>query len=256
MIVIAIAVIAMIGVMVPSVFAVENEIKVEPNLKSKIEIKVTDFRIERLSEHSKYGLIIEYQIFNVNPSTVRIHNLSNQIFEINSSNSKFVCEDHPTGSRNFFLDSNDHLNWSTGGCTITFKELYDNHPEVWYSLEENTSTWKVLGNLKYDQFNPWDPDTTTAFDYPFEFLLTGPIPTNFPPLTSEIKVETEYLEKTELDSNNIESCGFLIFIVIPIIFLVILILILIKFGLIAIIPGAPILGVIWFILYLTMFLTC
>jgi hypothetical protein len=209
--IIAIVAVAMIGVMVPSGFADHNGIKIEPNWKSKLEIKIVNFSIDRLHEnYQKYRFNIEYKIFNPNPSDVRIHKLNNQLFEINSSNSKFVCEGYNTsGSINYILDSNHSVTMDLG-CTITFKELYDNHPEVWYSLEENTSTWKVLGTLQYDQFGAWDPKTAFSGDYPFEFLLTGPIPKNLPPLTSEIKDEPEYSSsQSEIDNkmNAISEYG-------------------------------------------------
>jgi hypothetical protein len=212
--IIAIVAVAMIVMITPSSFAVENAIKVQPNWKSEIELKVTDFNINRISQTSTFQYEINYYIYNPNPSPVVIYLTNTSLFETSSSDSKLVC----TGVFDWPKEIESGETWSSpvkGICSTSFKDLYDNHPEVWYSIEENTSTWKMSGNTKYIQKSSWDGNNH-EHEHTFKFILPDPtfeidntgekvLGFNLMDNTSDKSVNSVIQEKIPIESSSSQS---------------------------------------------------
>jgi len=134
-----------------------NVILVKP-----LEIELDDISVTRISERSA-TIKIAFKIINPNPAAVIVQTLDYQLFETGYSNSEQISGgeigSRPTGMLQF--GSNYYV--LLGDNSILLKDTIDiknsgntpelwsgNTPELWTGLEDNTSTWRVTGDLFYN----------------------------------------------------------------------------------------------------------
>ncbi|MEE8384073.1 MAG: hypothetical protein V3R39_03935 [Nitrosopumilus sp.] len=126
-----------------------NVILVKP-----LEIELDDISVTRISERSA-TIKIAFKIINPNPAAVIVQTLDYQLFETGYSNSEQISGgeigSRPTGMLQF--GSNYYV--LLGENSILLKDTIDiknsgNTPELWTGLEDNTSTWRVTGDLFYN----------------------------------------------------------------------------------------------------------
>ena len=126
-----------------------NVILVKP-----LEIELDDISVTRISERSA-TIKISFKIINPNPAAVIVQTLDYQLFETGYSNSEQISGgeigSRPTGMLQF--GSNYYV--LLGENSILLKDTIDiknsgNTPELWTDLNDNTSTWRVTGDLFYN----------------------------------------------------------------------------------------------------------
>jgi len=127
----------------------KNVILVKP-----LEIELDDISVTRISERSA-TIKIAFKISNPNPASVIIQTMDYQLFETGYSETEQISGgeigSRPTGMLEF--GSNYYV--LLGNNSIILKDTIDlknsgNTPELWTNLEDNTSTWRVTGDVFYN----------------------------------------------------------------------------------------------------------
>ena len=127
----------------------QNIIQVTP-----LQIELDDISVTRISERSA-TIKIAFKISNPNPASVIIQTMDYQLFETGYSETEQISGgeigSRPTGMLQF--GSNYYV--LLGENSILLKDTIDiknsgNTPELWTGLEDNTSTWRVTGDLFYN----------------------------------------------------------------------------------------------------------
>jgi len=126
-----------------------NVILVKP-----LEIELDDISVTTISQRAA-TIKIAFKIINPNPAAVIVQTLDYQLFETGYSNSEQISGgeigSRPTGMVEF--GSNYYV--LLGENAIVLKDTIHiknsgNTPELWTSLKDNTSTWRVTGDVFYN----------------------------------------------------------------------------------------------------------
>jgi hypothetical protein len=127
----------------------QNIIQVTP-----LQIELDDISVTRISERSA-TIKIAFKISNPNPASVIVQTMDYQLFETGYSETEQISGgeigSRPTGMVEF--GSNYYV--LLGNNSIILKDTIDlknsgNTPELWTNLEDNTSTWRVTGDVFYN----------------------------------------------------------------------------------------------------------
>ncbi len=127
----------------------QNTILVKP-----LEIELDDISVTQISERAA-TIKIAFKIINPNPGAVIVQTLDYQLFETGYSNSEQISGgeigSRPTGMVEF--GSNYYV--LLGENSIILKDIIHiknsgNTPELWANLKDNTSTWRVTGDVFYN----------------------------------------------------------------------------------------------------------
>jgi hypothetical protein len=126
-----------------------NVILVKP-----LEIELDDISVTTISERAA-TIKIAFKIINPNPAAVIVQTLDYQLFETGYSNTEQISGgeigSRPTGMVQF--GSNYYV--LLGENSILLKDTIHiknsgNTPELWTDLNDNTSTWRVTGDVFYN----------------------------------------------------------------------------------------------------------
>jgi LEA14-like dessication related protein len=135
----------------------QNETSSETQSITKVEplqIELEDISVTKISARSA-AINIAFKISNPNPTAVIVQTMDYQLFETGYSDSEQISGgeigSRPTGMVEF--GSNYYV--LLGENSITLKETIalknsGNTPELWTSLEDNTATWRVTGDVFYN----------------------------------------------------------------------------------------------------------
>ena len=127
----------------------QNITQVEP-----LQIELEDISVTKISERAA-TINIAFKISNPNPAAVIVQTMDYQLFETGYSESEQIAGgeigSRPTGMVEF--GSNYYV--LLGENSIITKRYYylknsGNTPELWTALEDNTSTWRVTGDVFYN----------------------------------------------------------------------------------------------------------
>ncbi len=127
----------------------ENIILVKP-----LEIELDEISVTKISERAA-TIKIAFKLSNPNPGAVIVQTMDYQLFETGYSNSEQISGgeigSRPTGMVEF--GSNYYV--LLGENSITLKDTINlknsgNTPELWANLKDNTSTWRVTGDVFYN----------------------------------------------------------------------------------------------------------
>ena len=139
------------------VIAPQGEIPIEDEniiLVKPIEIELDDISVTKISERAA-TIKIAFKISNPNPGAVIVQTMDYQLFETGYSDSEQISGgeigSRPTGMVEF--GSNYYV--LLGENSITLKDTINlknsgNTPELWANLKDNTSTWRVTGDVFYN----------------------------------------------------------------------------------------------------------
>jgi len=139
------------------VIAPQGEIPVETQGITQVEplqVELTDLSVTEISER-KATIKIAFKISNPNPRAVIVQTIDYQLFATDYSNSEQISGgeigSRPTGMVEF--GSNYYV--LLGENEITLKETItlkgsENTPELWTILKDNTTTWRVSGDVFYN----------------------------------------------------------------------------------------------------------
>jgi len=126
-----------------------NVILVKP-----LEIELDDISVTTISQRAAI-IKIAFKIINPNPAAVIVQTLDYQLFETGYSETEQISGGEigtrPTGMVEF--GSNYYV--LLGENAIVLKDTIHiknsgNTPELWTGLEDNTSTWRVTGDVFYN----------------------------------------------------------------------------------------------------------
>ena len=139
------------------VIAPQGEIPAENQSITQVEplqIELVDISVTEISPRAAI-IKIAFKISNPNPDSVIVQTLDYQLFETGYSDSEQISGgeigSRPTGMVEF--GSNYYVLLCDN--SILLKDTIDiknsgNTPELWTDLEDNTSTWRVTGDLFYN----------------------------------------------------------------------------------------------------------
>jgi len=126
-----------------------NVILVKP-----LEIELDDISVIEISQRAA-TIKIAFKIINPNPKAVIVQTLDYQLYETGYSESEQISGgeigSRPTGMVQF--GSNYYV--LLGENSIILKDIINiknsgNTPELWADFEDNTSTWRVTGDIFYN----------------------------------------------------------------------------------------------------------
>jgi len=126
-----------------------NVILVKP-----LEIELDDISVTKITQRAA-TIKIAFKIINPNPAAVIVQTLDYQLFETGYSETEQISGgeigSRPTGMLEF--GSNYYV--LLGENSILLKDTINiknsgNTPELWTNLEDNTSTWRVTGDVFYN----------------------------------------------------------------------------------------------------------
>ncbi len=120
-----------------------------------LQIELEDISIAKISERAA-TIKISFEIINPNPGAFIVQTMDYQLFETGYSESEQISGgeigSRPTGMVEF--GSNYYVLLGDNSIilkdTITLKNS-GNTPELWDHLQENTATWRVTGDVFYNQ---------------------------------------------------------------------------------------------------------
>jgi len=127
----------------------QNIIQVAP-----LKIELDDISVTKISERAA-TIKIAFKISNPNPDSVIVQTMDYQLFETGYSETEQISGgeigSRPTGMVEF--GSNYYV--LLGNNSIILKDTINlknsgNTPELWTNLEDNTSTWRVTGDVFYN----------------------------------------------------------------------------------------------------------
>ena len=127
----------------------QNITQVEP-----LQIELDDISVTKISERAA-TIKIAFKITNPNPGAVIVQTMDYQLFETGYSEYEQISGgeigSRPTGMVEF--GSNYYV--LLGENSIILKDTIDlknsgNTPELWTDLKDNTSTWRVTGDVFYN----------------------------------------------------------------------------------------------------------
>jgi hypothetical protein len=146
------------GVGVPlMIITPQGEIPVEEQniiLVKPLEIELEDISVTQISERAA-TIKIAFKIINPNPGAVIVQTMDYQLFETGYSETEQISGgeigSRPTGMVEF--GSNYYV--LLGDNSIILKDTINlknsgNTPELWTNLKDNTSTWRVTGDVFYN----------------------------------------------------------------------------------------------------------
>ncbi len=119
-----------------------------------IQIELEDISVTKISERAA-TIKIAFKIINPNPGAVIVQTMDYQLFETGYSDSEQISGgeigSRPTGMVEF--GSNYYV--LLGENSIILKDNINlknsgNTPELWTNLKDNTSTWRVTGDVFYN----------------------------------------------------------------------------------------------------------
>jgi len=130
-----------------------SETQSTPQIKP-LQIELEDISVTRISERSA-TIKIAFNIINPNSKSFIVQTLDYQLFETGYSETEQISGgeigSRPTGMVEF--GSNYYV--LLGENSILLKDTIDiknsgNTPELWTNLKDNTSTWRVTGDVFYN----------------------------------------------------------------------------------------------------------
>ncbi len=130
---------------------IENE---NITLVKPLEIELDDISVTKISERGA-TIKIAFKIINPNPAAVIVQTMDYQLYETGYSETEQITGgeigSRPTGMVEF--GSNYYV--LLGENSILLKDIINiknsgNTPELWTNLEDNTSTWRVTGDVFYN----------------------------------------------------------------------------------------------------------
>jgi hypothetical protein len=119
-----------------------------------LQIELDDISVTKISERAA-TIKIAFKIINPNPGTVIVQTMDYQLFETGYSEYEQISGgeigSRPTGMVEF--GSNYYV--LLGENSIILKDTINlknsgNTPELWTDLKDNTSTWRVTGDVFYN----------------------------------------------------------------------------------------------------------
>ena len=130
-----------------------SETQSTPQIKP-LQIELEDISVTKISERAA-TIKIAFKIINPNPGAVIVQTMDYQLFETGYSDSEQISGgeigSRPTGMVEF--GSNYYV--LLGDNSIILKDTINlknsgNTPELWTNLKDNTSTWRVTGDVFYN----------------------------------------------------------------------------------------------------------
>ncbi len=130
-----------------------SETQSTPQIKP-LQIELEDISVTKISERAA-TIKIAFEIINPNPGAVIVQTMDYQLFETGYSETEQISGgeigSRPTGMVEF--GSNYYV--LLGNNSIILKDTINlknsgNTPELWTNLEDNTSTWRVTGDVFYN----------------------------------------------------------------------------------------------------------
>jgi len=120
-----------------------------------LQVELADLSVTEISER-KATIKIAFKISNPNPAAVIVQTMDYQLFATDYSNLEQIAGgeigSRPTGMLEF--GSNYYV--LLGENAITLKETItlkgsENTPELWTILKDSTTSWRVTGDVFYNQ---------------------------------------------------------------------------------------------------------
>jgi hypothetical protein len=130
-----------------------NETEIAPQVKP-LEIELDDISVTKISERAA-TIKIAFKISNPNERSMIVQTMDYQLFETGYSESEQISGGQIGSRPEGMVEFGSNYYTLLGENSIVLKDTISlknsgNTPELWAALEDNTTTWRVSGDVFYN----------------------------------------------------------------------------------------------------------
>ncbi|MCV0393410.1 MAG: hypothetical protein K5790_09020 [Nitrosopumilus sp.] len=143
----------------PSMVVVESNQNTSSEIENipqilPLEITLDDISVTKISERSA-TIEIAFKISNPNPRSVIVQTMDYQLFETSYSDSEQISGGQIGSRPEGMVEFGSNYYTLLGENSIVLRDKITlvnsgNTPELWSSLEDNTASWRVSGDVFYN----------------------------------------------------------------------------------------------------------